>query len=69
MREQPTRSFHIPPDSSSPRRVTSTGLAELLDLSPDALLIVDQAGTILQVNVQATALFGYPLAGHAGTAA
>ena len=59
MREQPTRGSTIPVASSSPMHVTSTGLTELLDLSPDALLIVDQAGTILQVNQQTTALFGY----------
>ncbi len=45
--------------SSSPRRVTSTGLGELLDLSPDALLIVNQAGTIMMANEQISALFGY----------
>jgi PAS domain S-box-containing protein len=45
--------------SSSPRRVTSTGLVELLDLSPDALLIVNQAGTIMMANEQVSELFGY----------
>jgi PAS domain S-box-containing protein len=49
----------IPPSSSSPRRVTSTGLIEQLDISPDALLIVDRAGTIVMTNEQAAALFGY----------
>jgi len=49
----------LPAPSSAPRRVTSTGLAELLDLSPDALLIVNQAGTIMMVNEQVSALFGY----------
>ncbi len=49
----------IPPSSSLPRRVTSTGLIELLDLSPDALLIVDRAGIIVMANEQAAALFGY----------
>ena len=46
---------------SSPRRITSTGLAELLDLSPDALVVVDQAGTIVQANAQLAALFGCQL--------
>jgi PAS domain S-box-containing protein len=46
---------------SSPRRVTPTGLAELLDLSPDALVVVDQAGMIVQANAQAAAFFGYQL--------
>jgi PAS domain S-box-containing protein len=41
------------------RRVTATGLAELLDLSPDALLIVNQAGTIMMANEQVSTLFGY----------
>ena len=45
--------------SYSPRRVTSTGLGELLELSPDALLIVNQAGTIMMANEQVSALFGY----------
>src|SRR5512135_2882893 len=49
----------IPPSSSSPRRVTPTGLNEQLDISPDALLIVDRAGTIVMANEQAAALFGY----------
>jgi PAS domain S-box-containing protein len=34
-------------------------MAELLDLSPDALLIVNQAGTIMMANEQVSALFGY----------
>src|SRR5579859_4636286 len=46
---------------SSPRRVTSLGLAELLNLSPDALVVIDQAGTMIQINEQATDLFGYQL--------
>lgn len=53
--------------SSLPRRVTSSGLIELLDLSPDALLIVNQAGTIIMANEQASELFGYnreELQGH-----
>jgi len=45
--------------SSAPRHVTSTGLIDLLDLSPDALLIVNQAGTIIMANEQASELFGY----------
>jgi PAS domain S-box-containing protein len=50
---------NMPPVSSSPLRVTSTELLHLLDISPDALLIVDREGTIVMVNVQAAALFGY----------
>jgi PAS domain S-box-containing protein len=48
-------------DLSSPRRVTPAGLAELLDLSPDALVVVDQSGTIVQANAQVAAFFGYRL--------
>jgi PAS domain S-box-containing protein len=50
---------NVPPVSSSPLRVTSTELLHLLDISPDALLIVDREGTIVMVNEQAAALFGY----------
>ena len=49
----------MPPISSSPLRVTSTELLHLLDISPDALLIVDREGTIVMANEQAAALFGY----------
>ena len=49
----------IPPPSSSPLRVMSTGLIELLDISPDALVIVNQTGTIVMANEQAATLFGY----------
>jgi PAS domain S-box-containing protein len=49
----------MPPVSSSALRVTSTELIHLLDISPDALLIVDRAGTMVMVNEQAAALFGY----------
>ena len=45
--------------SSSPLRVTSTELIHLLDISPDALLIVDREGTIVMANEQAALLFGY----------
>ena len=50
---------NVPPVSSSPLRVTSTELLHLLDISPDALLIVDREGTIVMANEQAAALFGY----------
>ena len=49
----------MPTFSSSALRVTSTELIHLLDISPDALLIVDREGTIVMANEQAAALFGY----------
>lgn len=49
----------IPSPSSAPMRVTSTELIQQLDISPDALLVVDQAGTIVMANEQTAALFGY----------
>src|SRR5260370_5626714 len=39
----------------------STGLSELLDLSPDALVIVDRTGTIVLANERAASIFGYRL--------
>ncbi len=47
------------PFSSSPLRVTSKELIHLLDISPDALLIVDREGIIVIANEQAATLFGY----------
>jgi PAS domain S-box-containing protein len=46
--------------SSAPTPITSTGLREFLDISPDALITVNQAGMIMMVNSQAETLFGYP---------
>src|SRR5215472_13569395 len=45
--------------SSSLKRVTWTSLSELLDLSPDALLVVNRAGAIIMANQQVSELFGY----------
>jgi PAS domain S-box-containing protein len=47
--------------STFPARATSTGLRELVNLSPDALLIVNHLGTIVMANKQSAALFGYRL--------
>lgn len=47
------------PPASAPLRITALGLHQLLDISPDALIIVDPAGTIVMANEQAAALFGY----------
>lgn len=42
-----------------PLQVSSLNLHLLLDLSPDALVIVDQAGMIVMVNEQVETVFGY----------
>lgn len=39
--------------------VTQDMLMALLDLAPDALIVVDSTGTIIQVNAQMETLFGY----------
>jgi PAS domain S-box-containing protein len=45
--------------TSAPLHISATGLDQLLDLSPDALIVVDEAGTIVMANEQAVACFGY----------
>lgn len=58
---------HMSSDAPSPSpspgsAITTTTLAllkSLLDLSPDAMVVIDQAGTIVQLNSQAGVLFGY----------
>lgn len=51
----------------SPIQVSSPGvLTELLNISPDALLVVDHIGTIVMTNVQMDTLFGYPPAELSG---
>jgi len=44
---------------TAPVQITSTGLHQFFDISPDALVIVNQAGTIVMVNRQAETLLGY----------
>ena len=47
---------------SSGSAITTTSLAtltRLLDLSPDAVVVVDERGTIVLTNQQASTLFGY----------
>jgi PAS domain S-box-containing protein len=54
--------FPIPSASTAPVALPSVKqnvLTALLDLAPDALFVVDSAGTITQVNVQMETLFGY----------
>ncbi len=45
--------------SSAPIAVASTTVQPFLDISPDALVIINRAGTIVLVNRQAEAVFGY----------
>jgi len=40
-------------------QITSTSLHQFFDISPDALVIVNQAGTIVMINKQAEILLGY----------
>jgi PAS domain S-box-containing protein len=56
------RSLHSPhaPFVHLRGEVNNANLLTLLDVSPDALVMVDQAGRIALVNSQAEALFGYP---------
>ncbi|HEX5440710.1 MAG TPA: PAS domain S-box protein, partial [Ktedonobacterales bacterium] len=42
-------------------KTTQAALKQLLDLSPDALLVSDQRGMIVLANSQVAALFGYDL--------
>ena len=43
----------------APMHISSTSLQQFLDISPDALLIVNRAGVIVLVNGQSEANFGY----------
>jgi PAS domain S-box-containing protein len=40
-------------------RISAVGLVQLLDISPDALIVVDEAGTMVMANEQAATCFGY----------
>ncbi|MFL5695919.1 MAG: ATP-binding protein [Ktedonobacteraceae bacterium] len=42
-----------------PVQITSTSLHQFFDISPDALVVVNQAGMIVMVNKQAEILLGY----------
>src|SRR6266566_2808914 len=44
---------------SAPIPISSTNVLPFLDISPDALVIINQAGTIVMVNRQTEAVFGY----------
>src|SRR5947209_4013529 len=57
-----TRSLDSPRAPSVPLQGEGnwTSLLTLLDVSPDALVMVDSAGSIALVNSQVEALFGYP---------
>src|SRR5450631_915664 len=45
--------------SSDPIQLPSSNLSAFLEISPDALILINQAGIIVTVNQQAEALFGY----------
>jgi PAS domain S-box-containing protein len=45
--------------ASAPAHLTSSGLNQFLDLLPDAMVVVNQQGTMVMVNQQAEAAFGY----------
>src|SRR5438876_908719 len=52
-------SQNTPAASSAPLPISSTNVLPFLDISPDALLIINPAGTIVMVNRQTEAVFGY----------
>ena len=56
------RSLHVPRAPVVPLQGEGSwaNLLTLLEISPDALVMVDQAGRIALVNSQGEALFGYP---------
>ena len=43
----------------APIPISSTNVLPFLDISPDALVIVNPSGTIVMVNRQTDAVFGY----------
>lgn len=45
--------------TATPVQITSTGLQQFFDISPDALVVVNQAGAIVMANKQAEDLMGY----------
>src|SRR6266699_4035723 len=45
--------------SSAPLSISSTNVLPFLDISPDALVIINHAGTIVLMNRQTEAVFGY----------
>jgi PAS domain S-box-containing protein len=57
-----TPSLHAPrvPHVTLQGEISETSLHTLLEVLPDALVLVDAAGHIAQVNSQVEALFGYP---------
>ncbi len=66
--EVPTSGVHAPSSSGlapgAVRPLSDTGLSDeavwgLLDATPDAMIVADEAGVILLVNRQAETLFGY----------
>jgi len=56
------------PLASAPTHLTFSGLNQLLDLLPDAMVVVNQEGTMVMVSQQAEAAFGYTRFRTAGSA-
>ena len=53
--------YDIPASAlSRVKQVPSAGILQFLDISPDPLVVVNQAGTIVMANEQIATLFGYP---------
>jgi PAS domain S-box-containing protein len=50
---------HSHPLALAPEHLTFSDLSQLLDVLPDAMVVVSQQGTIVMVNRQAEAVFGY----------
>jgi protein-histidine pros-kinase len=45
--------------SASMQKITFPTLLQFLDISPDAMIVINQAGTIVRTNSHALSLFGY----------
>ncbi len=59
MSDAPEAQSASPSSTSAPISISSTSVQPFLDISPDALVIINQAGTVVLVNRQTAAVFGY----------